>query len=440
METEDDDQRRRHLVAHALALKTRVRELSAKAYWEQFEATPGFVVMFVPNEACLGRPSRRMPTCSNTRPRRRCSSVRPINLYALLKAVAFGWQQQEITDNAREIAAQGQDLYGRLGKFVSLYSDIGKNLERSVKSFNRATGSLDSRLVPAMRRFRELGVGTEAIEEPVPLDVSTTAAVSARRMSRTRSDRRALLTGGKEQPQVGQLVAYFAIFCALVLLPAVILGWSIAARWLDIQQEMLQFEREKVRLLSERAKIKSEEAEIEAPRTGAVRPPARSRATHDSRAGSHRRRCHAGESAPNLPVDTRRNDRSRCARGDPRPERWARALLARADRADDGSADDHPGVEVRVDVVDGVAIRREDPVEFTGEDARELDRRARTDRRPAYRVRYRVGVDDCAGRYRPARHAGDCDNRGGRGVDVPRPLAIGRFLAEQTYRRTHPSR
>ena len=173
METEDDDQRRRHLAAHAQALKARVRELSLKAYWEQFEATPGFVVMFVPNEACLGAAFQEDAELFEYATEKKVLVCSPVNLYALLKAVAFGWQQQEMTDNAREIAAQGQDLYNRLGKFVGLYSDIGKNLERSVNAFNKATGSLDSRLVPAMRRFRELGVGADAIEEPAPLDVST---------------------------------------------------------------------------------------------------------------------------------------------------------------------------------------------------------------------------------------------------------------------------
>ena len=96
----------------------------------------------------------------------------PVNLYALLKAVAFGWQQQEIADNAREIAAEGQELYSRLRKFVELYGDVGRHLERSVIAYNKATGSLDSRLMPAMRRFRELGVGPEEIERPEPLDVS----------------------------------------------------------------------------------------------------------------------------------------------------------------------------------------------------------------------------------------------------------------------------
>jgi DNA recombination protein RmuC len=173
METEDDDQRRRHLAAHAQALKARVRELSLKAYWEQFEATPGFVVMFVPNEACLGAAFQEDAELFEYATEKKVLVCSPVNLYALLKAVAFGWQQREMTDNAREIAAQGQDLYNRLGKFVGLYSDIGKNLERSVNAFNKATGSLDSRLVPAMRRFRELGVGTDGIEEPAPLDVST---------------------------------------------------------------------------------------------------------------------------------------------------------------------------------------------------------------------------------------------------------------------------
>ena len=171
METENDDERRRQLASHAQALKSRVRELSTKAYWDQFEATPGFVVMFVPNEACLGAAFQEDAGLFEYATERKVLICSPVNLYALLKAVAFGWQQQEIADNAREIASQGQDLYARLGKFVSLYTDIGKHLDRSIRSFNKATGSLDSRLVPAMRRFRELGIGADEIEGPAPLDV-----------------------------------------------------------------------------------------------------------------------------------------------------------------------------------------------------------------------------------------------------------------------------
>jgi len=130
-------------------------------------------VMFVPNESCLGAAFQEDANLFEYATEKKVLVCSPVNLYALLKAVAFGWQQQEMTDNAREIVAQGQDLYARLGKFVGLYSDIGKHIERSVNAFNKATGSLDSRLVPAMRRFRELGVGTDGIEEPLPLDVTT---------------------------------------------------------------------------------------------------------------------------------------------------------------------------------------------------------------------------------------------------------------------------
>lgn len=172
METENDDERRRQLSAHTQALKSRVRELSLKAYWDQFEVTPGFVVMFVPNEACLGAAFQEDAGLFEYATERKVLICSPVNLYALLKAVAFGWQQQEITDNAREIAAQGQDLYARLGKFVDMYSDIGRHLQRSVSAYNKATGSLDSRLVPAMRRFRELGIGADEIEQPTPLDVT----------------------------------------------------------------------------------------------------------------------------------------------------------------------------------------------------------------------------------------------------------------------------
>jgi DNA recombination protein RmuC len=174
METEDDDARRRHLAAHALALKARVRELSQKAYWEQFPVTPGFVVMFVPNEACLGAAFQEDAALFEYATEKKVLVCSPVNLYALLKAVAFGWQQQEVTDNALKIASEGSDLYARILKFVSLYSDIGRHLERSVKAYNAATGSLERRLAPAARRFQELGLGAGTIEEPKPLEITPT--------------------------------------------------------------------------------------------------------------------------------------------------------------------------------------------------------------------------------------------------------------------------
>lgn len=174
METEDDDARRRHLAAHAQALKSRVRELSQKAYWEQFAVTPGFVVMFVPNEACLGAAFQEDAALFEYATEKKVLVCSPVNLYALLKAVAFGWQQQEVTDNARKIASEGSDLYGRILKFVSLYGDIGRHLERSVKAYNAATGSLERRLAPAARRFQELGLGAEPVEEPKTLEITPT--------------------------------------------------------------------------------------------------------------------------------------------------------------------------------------------------------------------------------------------------------------------------
>ncbi|MDT8435696.1 MAG: DNA recombination protein RmuC [Gemmatimonadota bacterium] len=172
METEDDDARRRHLAAHAQALRARVRELSQKAYWEQFAATPGFVVMFVPNEACLGAAFQEDANLFEYATERKVLVCSPVNLYALLKAVAFGWQQQEITDNAMKIAAEGSELFSRIGKFISLYGDVGKHLERSVKAYNAATGSLERRLMPAVRRFRDLGLGSGDVDEPPRLDSS----------------------------------------------------------------------------------------------------------------------------------------------------------------------------------------------------------------------------------------------------------------------------
>jgi len=98
---------------------------------------------------------------------------------ALLRAVAFGWQQHQITENAMRIAREGKELYGRLETFVDRFADLGKHLGKSVERYNKAVGSLDRRLMPAARRFQELGVSVEELEPPGELDVVPTLPATA---------------------------------------------------------------------------------------------------------------------------------------------------------------------------------------------------------------------------------------------------------------------
>jgi len=134
MQAQDDSVRKTKLVQHAKAMKSRVRELGQKQYWTQFDKTPDFVVMFVPNEACLGAAFEADPDLLNFAINQHVLIASPVTLLALLKAVAYGWQQQQITENSRHIAEQGELLYQRLKTFLAHLSDVQKNLNRTVQS------------------------------------------------------------------------------------------------------------------------------------------------------------------------------------------------------------------------------------------------------------------------------------------------------------------
>ena len=166
METEDDQLRKQALLKHAQALRSRVRELSQKAYWDQFPKTPEVVVMFVPVEASLGAAFQHDSELFEYALDNKVLVSSPVVLFALLKAIAFGWQQQQIAENARQIADQGKTLYDRILKFVEYLSGMGKSLESCVMKYNDAIGSLEGRLLPAARRFIEMGVTAKKIDSP----------------------------------------------------------------------------------------------------------------------------------------------------------------------------------------------------------------------------------------------------------------------------------
>jgi DNA recombination protein RmuC len=164
METDNEDARKVLLAQHAQAFRARVVELSKRAYWDQFDATPEIVVMFVPVEASVSAAFLADRDLFEDAFKNKVLITSPISLFALLKAVAFGWQQQQVAENAKEIAAQGKTVYERLASFIGHLSGVGRSLEASVKKYNEAMGSLDARLMPAARKLREMGVGAGEIE------------------------------------------------------------------------------------------------------------------------------------------------------------------------------------------------------------------------------------------------------------------------------------
>lgn len=158
MEESDRERRMQRLEDHANALRQRVRTLSRKQYWQQFDDTPQCVVMFVPNEACLSAAFQQDGGLLDYAMQYKILIASPVTLLGLLKAVGYGWQQVSLAENARQIAEEGQELYSRLGTLIDHMSGLRTNLDRAVGSFNDLVGSLEHRLLPSARRFEELGV------------------------------------------------------------------------------------------------------------------------------------------------------------------------------------------------------------------------------------------------------------------------------------------
>ena len=170
LEDNDDAHREAKLKEHATAVRGRIRELSQKRYWEQFDRAPEVVVMFVPNDACLSAAFEKDGDLLEYAMQQRVLPTTPVTLLALLKTVAYGWQQHKMAENAREIAEQGRELHDRLGKFVEHFQRAGSGLENAVKAYNDAVGSLESRLFPAARRLKDMGVASTEVSLPATVD------------------------------------------------------------------------------------------------------------------------------------------------------------------------------------------------------------------------------------------------------------------------------
>ncbi len=143
---------------HANAVALRVRELAAKSYWSQFEKSPDFVILFIPGDQFLSAALAELPNLLEDAIRQDVIIATPSSLVALLKAVAYGWRQTALAQNAETIRSLAEDLYKRLGTFAGHLNKLGRNLGTSVEAFNNAVGSLERQVLPGARKFTELGV------------------------------------------------------------------------------------------------------------------------------------------------------------------------------------------------------------------------------------------------------------------------------------------
>jgi DNA recombination protein RmuC len=167
IEAGDDDTRKRELERHARKVRERVRELSAKAYWQQFRNAPDFVVLFIPGDQFLSAALDQDRSLLEDALAAKVILATPTSLVALLRAVAFGWRQEALTENAERIREVGEDLYQRLGTFGEHLMRVGKSLDASVGAYNKAVGSFDSRILPSARKFTELGISAKSeLTEP----------------------------------------------------------------------------------------------------------------------------------------------------------------------------------------------------------------------------------------------------------------------------------
>ncbi|MET0293893.1 MAG: DNA recombination protein RmuC [Phenylobacterium sp.] len=162
------------LTRHVQSVRSHIQGLSAKAYWSQFDASPDFVAMFVPSDSILAAALDKSPDLLSEGMDRRVLVVTPTTLFALCKAVVYGWRVEEQAANAQEIAKLGQDLYSRISVMAGHVDSLGDSLGRAVGKYNAFVGSLKDRVLPQARKFEALSADHQGkqIPEPSELDVA----------------------------------------------------------------------------------------------------------------------------------------------------------------------------------------------------------------------------------------------------------------------------
>ena len=165
LEAPGPEQREAALARHAQQVRMHVRRLASKEYWSQFPQAPDFVVLFIPGEAFFAAAAERDPDLLQDALASQVLVATPTTFVGLLLTAAYGWRQEQVAENAQRISELGRQVHERLAILIEHFAWVGKSLEKSVEAYNRAVGSLETRVLPAARRFPELDSGSG---KPIP--------------------------------------------------------------------------------------------------------------------------------------------------------------------------------------------------------------------------------------------------------------------------------
>ena len=191
LEADDIDEREKHYDHHVRQIEAKVTELAKKDYQKQFDRAPDFVILFIPGDSFLQAAVMRHPKLQEEAMAKNVIIATPSTLIALLKAVAVGWREEKVAENARKISELGKELYKRLGTAVDHMTKMGTSLTRTVESYNKFVGSFDTKVMTQARRFDELGV---EVVKPLPEEIPQ-IEVSARLVKTVAEDESQALLG-----------------------------------------------------------------------------------------------------------------------------------------------------------------------------------------------------------------------------------------------------
>jgi DNA recombination protein RmuC len=204
LETEDESEREGHAGRHARQTREHIVKLASKGYQRQLDATPEFVVMFVPSDGIYQAALAQDPSLIEYSVAQQVLMATPTTLIGLLWAVHYGWRQELIAESAREIAASARELHQRLGRFVTPLAKAGRQLDSAVSAYNEAIASFDTRVMPQIRRIEQAGASSEKdVVAPDPLEITARAIASEAELRDLAADEPAQRTLADEARALG---------------------------------------------------------------------------------------------------------------------------------------------------------------------------------------------------------------------------------------------